>query len=176
MMSQMRIEIISDNAPEMEFQFLTGDVDWETYGGKWISEKLNNGDFDYWLILEFINWIEATGESYDGDEFLVEITAVSPEEAGQDNIDSALQGYDINDPNDLMIVEALSSYGISAHMWRESGNDADALLHKAKQAALVVASMFGFFMDRPQNRIGASGWEVIGGDLMGSLFREYMDK
>jgi len=39
----------------MRFKFLTGDVNWETYGGKWVSPKLNNGDFDYWLVLEFVN-------------------------------------------------------------------------------------------------------------------------
>ena len=46
----------------MRFKFLTGDVNFLDFGAKWISSKRNNGDFDYWLVIELINWAEAVGE------------------------------------------------------------------------------------------------------------------
>jgi len=175
----MEITHIPENAQEMEFEILYGDDNWEEYGGKWISPKLNNGDFDYWLVLEFINWLDATGELYNDNEFLVELTAVSPDQA-RDELDNAyfcngftgeeLAEY-IGDELDRLNVECLSSYGVSSNLWSEAGNDADALLKKAKQAALVVSGLFGFFMDSPQNRIGSTGWDTISGDLLAGLNR-----
>lgn len=38
----------------MRFRFLVGDMNWETYGGSFVSKRLNNGEFDYWLVLEVI--------------------------------------------------------------------------------------------------------------------------
>ena len=35
----------------MNLKFLTGDINWTEYGGKFVTKKLNNGDFDYWLVL-----------------------------------------------------------------------------------------------------------------------------
>lgn len=175
----MKIKSIPEDAPEMEFEFLVGDVNWEDYGGKWISPKLNNGDFDYWLVLEFINWLDATGELYDDHEFLVELSAVSPEEAG-DKLDDAYScnGFDDDflagfngDALDRINIEALSSYGVVSHLWSESGDDSEALLKKAKQSALIVSGLFGFFMDVPQNRIGSTGWDTISGDLLAGLNR-----
>jgi hypothetical protein len=46
----------------MKFKFLTGDINWQTYGGKFISKKLNNGEFDHWLVIEVTNWANAVGE------------------------------------------------------------------------------------------------------------------
>jgi len=173
----MQITHIPDDAQEMDFEFLIGDVNWENYGGKWISPKLNNGDFDYWFVIEFINWLDATGELFDDNEFLVTINAVSPGEAA-DELESA---YSCNGFDDEFLadyegealehikVEALSTYGVYARLWQESGNDADALLKKAKQAALLVSGLFGFFMDSPKNRIGSTGWDIIKGDLLAGL-------
>jgi len=180
----LQIKEIPAGAPQMEFEFLIGDVDWKEYGGKWISPQLNNGDFDYWLVIEFINWLDATGELVDDNEFVVEITAVSIEEAGLEKLadafscmgfdDSFLDSYDEVEDSvavDRLRVEALSSYGISAHLWSESGNDADGLLKKARQSAMVISGLFGFFMDSPQNAIGSTGWDLIAGNLLAGLER-----
>jgi len=43
----------------MKFKFLTGDIDWITYGGKFVSERLDSGLFNYWLVLDFLNLEEA---------------------------------------------------------------------------------------------------------------------
>ena len=42
----------------VRFSFLTGDINWAEYGGVWISQKLNNGDSDYWLVRGLVNGYE----------------------------------------------------------------------------------------------------------------------
>lgn len=154
----------------MNFQFLVGDLNWQEYGGKWISPELNNGDWPYWLVIEFINFLDATGELLDGKEYVVEISAVSPEAAGKEQLQRALDcyGWD-NAPSKIMEVEALHGYGIAAHLWQASGNDADILLRNAMQEADLVSGLFGFYMDRPENRIGSTGWDFISGDILRPL-------
>ena len=46
----------------MRFSFLTGDMNYTTYGGKWISTRQNNGEFDYYFVIELLNWPETVGQ------------------------------------------------------------------------------------------------------------------
>ncbi len=152
----------------MRFQFLTGDVDWKSYGGKWISKKLNNGDFDYWLVLDFINMEEATGETIPDGKYVVSIQAVSPQEAGDKNLKSAFECigvYPGEGATDLQKVLALAEYGVYAVLWSKSGNNYKKLLKEARYRALDIKTFFGFYMDKPENMIGNDGWDFIRGDI-----------
>jgi len=60
----------------IRFTWLTGDMNWADYGGKWISQKLNNGDFDYFLVLEVWNWFESVGAKEA--KYNVSLSIVSP--------------------------------------------------------------------------------------------------
>ena len=46
----------------IKFRWLTGDMDFLTYGGKWISTRQSNGEFDYYFVIELLNWRETVGE------------------------------------------------------------------------------------------------------------------
>ena len=154
----------------IRFKFLTGDVDWQTYGGQFISQKLNNGDFDYWLVLNFINMHEATGDE-ETDKYHVTILAVSPELNIQE-ADALIEDYGVNLPiTDEMRVGALANYVIAAHLKGFSGNNYSSLMKEAKKEAQVIPLLFGFYMDRPQNAIGSTGWDCIRGDIMAGLDR-----
>lgn len=159
----------------MKFKILSGDVNWRDYGAKWISPKLNNGEFDYWLVLEFTNMDEACGRDNEGKpKYVVSLSAVSPQEAGPDNLKKAFDCCGMpeeakNDP--LAQVEALHSYGIAAHLWQSEGKNAHKLLREAKRQAIPVSGLFGFYMDAPENKIGSTGWEFIRGDLDSGLAR-----
>jgi hypothetical protein len=160
-----------------EFEFLVGDINWRDFWGKWISQKYNNGDWDYWIVIE-INNVEELGRESDCTH-IVFVSSVSPEAAGKKNIEMALGccGIDLEkhldeDRNvildqisDEMIVEALHTYGISALLWSDEGNDPDELLQAAKEQATAASSLFGFYMDGPKNRLGHTGWDFIRGDL-----------
>ena len=162
----------------VKFSFLTGDVSWKEYGVKWVSQKLNNGDWDYWLVIDFMNWEECTGELCQGMRYHVDISAVSPTAAGMENLTKALEscGLTFNETSsqeghDLVWVEALHSYGIKSHLWQQDGNNANKLMHEARQQAQVCEGMFGFYMDGPKNKIGTTGWEAISGDLHSGMAR-----
>jgi hypothetical protein len=152
----------------MRFQFLSGDVDWAQYGGKWVSKKLNNGDFDYWLVIELINMEEATGEKIPGGKYTVVIQAVSPQEAGEKNLLAASDccGLEaVEGLNDLTKVSLLSDYGVYAVLWSKRGNNYKQLMKEAKKEANIMQSFFGFYMDKQENVIGNDGWDFIRGDI-----------
>lgn len=155
------------------FKFLTGDVNWLQYGGKWISGKLTNGEFAYWLVLELVNMWDATGDEKQ-DKYVVELSAVSPEQAGESGLKQAFDSCGVPDESKqdaLCQVEALHSYGIKANLVSRSGGNAHKLLREVKREAMAVEGLFGFYMDRPENRIGSTGWEFIKGDLNSALAR-----
>ena len=135
-------------------------------GGKFISNKLNNGDFDYWLVLEVINMHEATGEE-DMPKYNVSILAVSPQQAGKEAVERSLTSCGISDygKDEVYQVEALSDYGIYAQLWNQSSNNINALLKDARREAQLVNMLFGFYMDQLENRAGSTGWDLIAGNL-----------
>lgn len=157
---------------KLKFKFLTGDVNWLSYGGKWVSKRLSNGEFDYWLVIELINMDDACGRDNEGQpKYNVSLSCVSPDQAGQENINKACQGWDPMPTNPLCFVEALHSYGIHAHLWQANGSNAHKLLKQARQQASQTEFLFGFAMDRPVNRIGTTGWEALRGDITAGLTR-----
>ena len=153
----------------MKFKFLAGDINWKTYGGKFVSKKLNNSQFDYWLVIEVLNWKEREAPA----TYNVSLKAVSPSEAGKKNIEAACECYgveeDIEKLNPLVIVEALASYGVAALLWNKDGNNLKVLLKEAHKEADLSSMLFGFYMDRPKNKIGSTGWDFIKGDLLAGL-------
>lgn len=160
----------------MKFKTLSGDVDWRNYGTKLVSPKLNNGEFDYWLVIEFTNMDDACGRDNEGKpHFHVGISAVSPSQAGADNLQRAFFSCGMEAEeffgNDLARVEALHSYGVRSELWQQLGNNASKLMSEARRQAKVCAGLFGFYMDGPKNRIGTTGWEALRGDLDSALSR-----
>jgi hypothetical protein len=161
----------------MKFKFLTGDINWQDYGGSFISKKLNNGEFDYWLVLQVTNWVDAVGESEAKDvgaKYNVCLSAVSPQQAGDENLQRALGSYGMEGESEreiefrkdpIMQVECLHSYGVSAPLWQADGNNLSKLMKEARRQADMSNMLFGFYMDGPKNRIGNTGWDFIKGDI-----------
>ena len=155
----------------LNFKELSGDVDWLSYGAKWVSKRLNNGDFDYWFVLEFTN-LEDIDPSATPPRYMVTLSAVSPSEA-KEHLASAFECCGYNEQSfkkeflesDMAKVEALSSYGVSALLWSKLGNNARELLKKAREEAFMIETLFGFYMDRAENMIGNDGWDFIRGDI-----------
>ena len=156
------------------FTFLIGDVDWQTYGGKWISEKLNNGEFDYWLVMELINWHEAVGEDEAPAMYHVALSVISPQEA-EPELQRAAESWGIaveELDTDEKKIECLHSYGVYVPIWQQDGNNYRKLMTACRKFARQEASiLFGFIMDRPVNQIGTTGWEALRGDLLAGLNR-----
>lgn len=158
----------------VKFTFLTGDVNWSDYGGTWISPKQNNGQFDYWFVRELINWNEH--ESDPEFTYNCKLAIVAPSEF--DNIQGAMssRGYDDegitwDELSDRERVDVVYSYSGGCTIWQESGNNFNKLLKQAADEATLYnfiseAGGDGAYLDRQYNAIGATGWDVLKGNLI----------
>lgn len=162
----------------MRFTFLIGDRNWQTYGGKFVSAKQNSGEFDYWFVMDVLNWEDAVGEREAkevGATYCVSLYSVSPSEAGADSLKSAFECYGMDsedlkaDP--LVQVEALVSYGTYAQLWSQNGNNLAKLMRQAREQARISSMLYGFYMDKPANRIGTSNWDMQRGNILAGLDR-----
>lgn len=158
----------------MKLKFLTGDINWREYGAKWISPRQHNGDWPYWLVVEFINWKDTTGEKFNGNKYAVTISAISPEAAGIDNLHKATEycGVDEIPEDDESKVLLLSDYGVQAQLGVLNGNNANDLMKQARKECEIITSVaFGFEMDKIKNDLGATGWDLIKGNPLRALER-----
>lgn len=101
------------------------------------------------------------------------INAVSPK-AAKKKIDSACQSMSMSredfDKYPIEVqAEILLDYGTAATLWQRQGNNMGKLLKAAKEELGVIWIMFGFYMDKPLNAIGSTGWDWIRGDILGGL-------
>lgn len=70
----------------------------------------------------------------------------------------------LSQPIEHQVVD-IQAYGISANLWQEAGNGKAKLITAAKEQCQIIPSLFGFYMDRYQNRMGATGWDFIKGSI-----------
>lgn len=155
----------------MKTRFLCGDVDWQTHGGKFITKKLNNGDWDYWLVLDFMN-LDKLDLAMGNDKYRVDILAVSLQAAGQNKIDTALEFWGAENLDAIrpeyrndVAIEALLDYGVYAPLQTFAGNNCQKVLKEARAQLECISKLFGFYMDKPKNIVGNTGWDFIKGDL-----------
>lgn len=166
-----RFELVKN--PRLNFKFLTGDYNWEVYGGKFVTRELSNGEFSYYIVMEVINWHDATGEE-NLPTYYVGLSVVAPTEVPEKEIESAKDSFGLMEEPDwdkhpLLLVECLSDYGISAHVGGFRGNNLRDTMRLARMEAFKIWSMFGYYMDALQNRIGSTGWDLLKGDILAGL-------
>lgn len=161
----------------LSFKWLSGDVDYLEWGAKWISNKCNNGEFDYYFVLSLTNLIDVCGERESaeaGGKYLVDMDVIAPGEfqdkdAVLRSCGESLCTWD-NLAEDIK-VEMLSVYGGRAAIFSGIGNNFKKLFKEAKLKAKETEFLFGFAMDRCQNAIGSTGWDMLRGDVMAGLRR-----
>lgn len=109
-------------------------------------------------------------------KYHIEILAASPKWIGNKELQSAAEthGISLKDFKALPVesqVQIIVEYGIRPVLWREAGNNKAKLLAAANEQLPVIHAMFGFYMDRPQNAIGDTGWDWIRGQLCAGISR-----
>jgi len=126
-----------------------------------LGREWNNGDWNLRLATRLID-LEGENPRYQ-----IEIIAVSPEAAGEENLKRAREccGIDESDHYKHIDYEVLIDYGVYATLWVETGNNLRVLLKKANAQVPLIHGLFGFFMDRQENRIGNTGWDFIAGSI-----------
>jgi len=147
----------------VEFQNLDGE--------KLVSNKQNNGDFDYYLVIETVNMQDATGEKAPDKKYCVILSAISPDQVEDKVIQRAFEcsGFLPKDIKrlkkrkdfDITRIVVLYDYAGGVPCWQASGADDEKLVNSAKEQAQCVVGLFGFYMDKIVNRIGETGWERL---------------
>lgn len=66
----------------------------------------------------------------------------------------------------------VAEYGAAPVLWQAGGHDEEGLVAAAAEEVKKIRFLFGFYMDRRQNAVGATGWDVIKGRLWPSKDEE----
>ena len=157
----------------LRFRRSRGDQDWMRYGGTWVTKKLSNGEFDYAMVLEVINLDEAMGQDNKRKkEYDVSVSVVAPDEFEQKI--SALESAGIDSPWDALDfhqkVDIIYQYAGGARVFNDTSRNVHILLARAKKDCDIIPMLLGFYLDKKQNRIGATGWDVLKGNLVPKSF------
>jgi hypothetical protein len=158
----------------VKFKWLSGDINWIDFGGKWISNKLNNGEFDYWMVLELSNMYNSCGKQEAeriGGKYLVSLDAVSPSQVGEEALKKGLSSWGMEDKplseiDDEMKVEILCSYGTAARLWYNIGSNANKLLKEGrKQAQEENKGNINSSLNSFANAMGHTKMDMLKGDF-----------
>jgi hypothetical protein len=66
-------------------------------------------------------------------------------------------------------VELLVSYGVYATLKTRYGSNYSKMFKEARKEAICAAGLYGFYMDKRQNRIGSDGWDFQRGNVLAGL-------
>lgn len=160
-----------ENSAMCGFTFLTGDVNFSEYGGKWYRK----GPTGTYHIIELINMWEATGE-VNQDKYVVELSEIDLSRVPQKTVKDALTccGIESWTAGELTTVEAISSYMGGAPMGQWHGGNYRQLLSEAKRESRRLERDHVYHasqMQRPVNRLGSTAVEYAAGDLNSALVR-----
>ncbi len=103
------------------YQFLTGDINFREYGGKWYR---CTGDKEYYVI-ESVNMEDTIGDISNG-KYLFTVYSIDMDNLTEKEIKDALSCYgweNEKDLNELMIMEACVSYGHADIITNEYSNN-----------------------------------------------------
>jgi 5-carboxymethyl-2-hydroxymuconate isomerase len=153
----------------IKFKVLGGDINFTEYGGTWISPKMNNGEFDYWLVRKLTNWHEATND-FNELKYHAAIAVVAPSQFPEDEIKSACRCLDVDNweqLNDEQKVEIIHSYQGGVEIATGRSNNYTKLFKEIDAEAQLSNMLFGMAMDAPRNQLGATGWNLLQGNSWG---------
>ena len=161
------------------FRFLTGDMNWQDYGGKWYREIPGTNSLRF-HIMELMNWNEH--ESDPENTYHCDLSVVDLGEIPEDTLKSSLSycGWESDTELDkdpkvatLMAIEACHGAGAKAPVWQDSGNNYRALMQEAREESrgLDDPDTYAQAMAKPVNAIGSTASEYMQGDISSGILR-----
>lgn len=155
-----------------KFHFLTGDINFTLYGGKWYRKVSGT----CYHVIELINMWEATGEE-DQNKYHVSLAEIELQNIPTHEIESAWAscGWDESrkPENALQVVEAVHDYGCYAPMGNYNGNNYKNLLKQAKEESYLLdnSDYHSQQLNRPVNMLGSTALEYSQGDFQSAMLR-----
>lgn len=163
------------------FKFWSGDVNYVDYGGTWCWRA---GPLEFHFI-ELMNWEDQVGtrEAEEvGYTYNVTLKIVHLDELSDRQVMSAIRCMgceevlqELETKKDIvgklrLIAGCAAEYGTFCRGFDENGNNYRELIAEAKRASLSWAGDASI-LNRPVNRIGQTGRELMRGDLASALHR-----
>jgi hypothetical protein len=124
------------------------------------KDTFNNGDFDYRLHIHIYT------KEYDCADFPKKFMGIlqvgkTVKYTKKKNLQSIQQSFCTQEVDDSMVVEA----GYQATIVAMHSNSIQYIKKQFTKKSKVVNMLFGFYMDKPQNRVGNTGWDFLDGKL-----------
>lgn len=143
-----------------------------------VSPEINHGDFPFRFMvhIEYMGYHSEEVEREVG-KYCVSLKVVSPTEAKKtDAYDKALESFgwtpeQVQKYGQLAEYEMLLEYGIAAHLWQGCSNNLRDLMRQCRSKLNECDTLFGFAMDRAENAVGTTGWDMVKGDVLAPLHR-----
>ena len=159
-----------DKAPPPAVRLsLISDYDEDTY---WRSNRLNNGEFDYWLVVHVQDVTDYHDMPFN---YIGTVMVVAPSQVSASTRDHYLSSLGLEDDPDSMkpadLAMLLAETGCGACVMQITGRNRARITRAAKQECQAIEMLFGFYLDRPVNRIGTTGWDMLQGNLLAGLNR-----
>ena len=162
------------------FQWWSGDVNWQDYGGTWIRQ-VGERRFHF---LSVTNMDEACGRDNEGSpKYSIELSEVDLDVISVEDQASAWEsiGGDCQIRGEITIAERVRitagccfEYGAKAPLHEEPTNNVNAgfRLCRAESYHLTSdAAAYAERMDRPVNKLGSSAREYMTGDITSAIVR-----
>lgn len=167
--------------PNLDLRSTTRQLQWETVwdiDSEYVQRMIQpiESDHPVYLFLRLMYWEAYVSErelKEIGFKYHISLVASSPGFAGDKNILQALESgigeENLKEMSQSEIAWELVQYGTTATLWQKQGNNKRQLIREAKRESLAINTLFGFYVDRPQNAIGSTGWDFMAGDIMRGL-------
>jgi len=161
------------------WSWLTGDVGFVEYGGRWYREIAP----DVFHVVQLVNMKDACGDdsSY---TYWVLLSEINLREVPTSLLNDAMEscGWE-GMPTDgraakIAKVEMLSSYGVVANMGDWEGNNYRRLLRMAKRESREMEKSPLYretMLSRPVNALGSTARELARGDIKSAMVRGVMN-
>lgn len=127
------------------------------------TEPIQGEDFLYWLVLQIMDMDQSSDPDPERPRFYSNVSVVAPSLI-RDKMDHYRHPESGPFPDELLAEMAFEE-GYRVPVWSAEGDNPLALMKQGVEQAPIIERMFGFFMDRPINRVGTTGWQLIKGQL-----------
>jgi len=145
------------------------------YHKLWISTTTIPSDWPVYLLLR-LEYTDDWGDDV-GFKYHVSVNAVAPQALSDEkiaevisSIGESLEWY--NGLSEEAKCQLILEYGTTVPLYQQGGNNMRELLKGARKEANNISILFGFYMDRPVNAIGSTGWDWIKGEILAGLGRK----
>lgn len=132
------------------------------------KETFDNGEFKYKVIIALEDFREMTGDANEG----IRVIAVSvklPEELPKDSLESLIDSLGLEDEETTVFdvfdagLYGKLEYGTEVYKDWDQAIEGEVEVFASKLP--MYTGMFGFFMDRPMNAVGNTGWDFMDGKI-----------